>query len=90
MRCEICKKEIKENTDGNMRYCQGHSIFEVEDTKEKDIAELWHKFKDVPINGDDCIDVDFHIWEKGTDKMEVWHWFDENSKNGVVYMLNNY
>lgn len=33
MRCEICGKPIKENTEGNKRYCQGHSIWEVEATK---------------------------------------------------------
>jgi len=27
MKCEKCKKPIKENTDRNMRYCQGHSFF---------------------------------------------------------------
>jgi hypothetical protein len=24
MKCKQCNKPIKENTDGNMRYCQGH------------------------------------------------------------------
>lgn len=28
MKCAKCKKPIKENTDGNTRYCQGHSIFD--------------------------------------------------------------
>ena len=28
MICEICNKPIKENTDGNNRYCQGHDVFE--------------------------------------------------------------
>lgn len=28
MKCQKCHKPIKENTDGNKRYCQGHSIFE--------------------------------------------------------------
>jgi hypothetical protein len=28
MICKICHKKIKENTDGNNRYCQGHSVFE--------------------------------------------------------------
>ena len=35
MKCEICNKPIKENTDGNKRYCQGHSFFEVEKFIEK-------------------------------------------------------
>ena len=30
MKCEICNKRQKENTAGNLRYCQGHDMFEVE------------------------------------------------------------
>jgi len=26
-RCKKCGKRIKENTDGDERYCQGHSLF---------------------------------------------------------------
>lgn len=28
MKCPKCNKPIKENTDGNLKYCQGHSIFD--------------------------------------------------------------
>ena len=28
MRCNKCNKPLKENTEGNLKYCQGHSIFE--------------------------------------------------------------
>ena len=28
MKCSICNKSIKENTEGNKRYCQGHFIWE--------------------------------------------------------------
>lgn len=28
MNCKTCNKPIKENTDGNKRYCQGHSFFD--------------------------------------------------------------
>lgn len=27
MKCKKCGKPIKENTDGNAKYCQGHSIW---------------------------------------------------------------
>jgi len=30
VRCEICKKRVKENTEGKKGYCQGHSIFSKE------------------------------------------------------------
>jgi hypothetical protein len=28
MKCKKCGKPIKEDTDGDLKYCQGHSIFE--------------------------------------------------------------
>jgi len=28
MKCPICHKPLKENTEGNNKYCQGHSILE--------------------------------------------------------------
>jgi len=24
--CKKCRKEIKENTDGDLKYCQGHNL----------------------------------------------------------------
>lgn len=28
MKCPKCNKPIKENTEGNLKYCQGHSCLE--------------------------------------------------------------
>jgi hypothetical protein len=28
MKCKTCNKPIKENTDGDKRYCQGHDLWE--------------------------------------------------------------
>ena len=36
MRCPKCKKPIKENTEGNKKYCQGHNIFDVLKNKKKE------------------------------------------------------
>ncbi len=38
MYCEICHKRLAENKDGNKRYCQGHSIFEL--TKPEDHEKI--------------------------------------------------
>ena len=35
MRCKICGKLIRENTDGNLKYCQGHNFFEIDYWKNK-------------------------------------------------------
>jgi len=46
------------------------------------ITKLWQDFADVPIDSNDCIEIEWHGFEKGTDKMTIWHWFDDNS-NGL-------
>lgn len=51
--------------------------------------ELWYNFSDVPIDENECIEEDFHIWTKGTDRFEIWHWFDEFSPDGISKMLFN-
>ncbi len=51
------------------------------------LRKLWNEFEDVPINQDECIDEPFHIWDKGTDRYEIWHWFDDRLPNGIAIDL---
>lgn len=49
------------------------------------IKELWHKFGDVPMNPEtEQIEEGFYIWNAGTDREDIWHWFDEHYDRGVV------
>lgn len=57
--------------------------------ENKELIELWYNFSDVPIDEQECIDEDFHIWPKGTDRFEIWHWFDELFPDGIYKMLFN-
>lgn len=58
---------------------------------EKEVMEhlrdLWVQLENVCIDDDDCIDSDFHIWEKGTDRQEIWHWFEEQCPNGIKDLI---
>ena len=38
---------------------------------------LWSEFGDVPIDDNDCIECDWRSFEKGTDRFEIWKWFDQ-------------
>lgn len=51
------------------------------------IENLWQQLGDIPINDTECIDEDFHIWKKGTDRIEIWYWFDEMYKEGVYKLM---
>ena len=51
--------------------------------KQIDKAEkYWSDLGDIPVNEHDELDEDFTIeeyeitFEKGTDKFDVWHWFE--------------
>lgn len=61
--------------------------FEDEDhvkmTPEK-LKKWWDEFSEMPVDNDDRIERAFHIFEKGTDRMEIWKWFDEQCPNGLV------
>lgn len=55
---------------------------------EKDtvLEQLWDSFGDVPVNDNDGIDEDFLMWKKGTDRFDIWHWFDEEHSQGVAVL----
>lgn len=37
------------------------------------LKTLWDRFENVPIDKDECIEEDFHIWEKGTERFHILH-----------------
>lgn len=53
------------------------------------LKKMWDKFSDIPVNNDDEIEEDFELWEAGTNKYDIWHWFDEHCPNGLVKDIIN-
>ncbi|MEK6540368.1 MAG: hypothetical protein AABZ21_07030 [Deltaproteobacteria bacterium] len=53
----------------------------------KELRKLWMEFEAIPVDVDDCIERDFYLWEKGTDKFDIWHWFDEKTPHGIAEWL---
>lgn len=54
-----------------------------EPTKIDILWKLWEDFGDIPIDKNECIDVEWHGFGKGTPKMDIWHWFDDKSKGKI-------
>jgi len=51
---------------------------------QAELSELWTKLGDISVNNEDeTIDEPFHIWEAGTPREEVWHWFDQQFEHGL-------
>ena len=55
------------------------------------LKRLWKQGRDIPIRTDDeTIDEKWHIWDKGTAVLDIWHWFDDElGKINRYYILND-
>ena len=54
---------------------------------DTELENLWNSLVDVPMNENEQLEDDWFIFPKGTDKEEIWHWFDEQYSKGVYYLL---
>ena len=60
----------------------------INESEDSDIEELWDNLTDAPIDPEtEELDEPYYIWPKGTDKEDIWHWFDEHHSKGVAYLL---
>lgn len=53
----------------------------------KELKKLWLELGKIPVDANDCIEREFYIWEKGTDKFHIWHWFDDKLPHGIAEWL---
>ena len=58
--------------------------------KITELKKMWSEFGDIPVNDNDEIELDFDYWEKGTDRFDIWQWFDELLPNGISELITNY
>ena len=54
---------------------------------DENLEKMWDEFDDISIDEEECIDVNFYNWKKGTDRYDIWHWFDENHSKGVAWLM---
>ncbi len=52
--------------------------------KYEKLLKLWKQLGNIPVTNDDEIDMPFLHFDKGTDKMTIWHWFEEQNPNFSV------
>lgn len=57
---------------------------------DTEIEKLWEELEDILTDENDCLAVDWQGWNKGTDKNDIWHWFDEHHSKGVGWLINEY
>ncbi len=71
----------------------------IEEKRDKDnyndskLTLLWSELTDVPTITEEyknILDQNWFGWKKGTDVIEIWHWFDERLNEGLgVFMEEN-
>lgn len=61
--------------------------------RDRKLEELWDELDGVPFDDDDPTGSDMKLAEdwngfpKGTEREEIWHWFDRRYSKGVVHLL---
>lgn len=57
-------------------------------TRDRELEELWDEFADVPMNPEtEEMEEPFLHFPAGTNREEIWRWFDERHSKGVAYLL---
>ena len=57
-------------------------------TRDRELEELWEEFADVPMNPEtEEMEEPFLHFPAGTNREEVWEWFDERYSRGVAKLL---
>lgn len=54
----------------------------------QEVEKLWQFFGEIHIDDEDAILEEFLGFSEGTDRIEIWHWFDENYPEGVAALMN--
>lgn len=54
----------------------------------QELEKLWQIFGEIPIDNADAILEEFLGFSEGTDRIEIWHWFDENYPEGAAALMN--
>lgn len=75
-----------------------NALAEIEPLSDRDreLEDLWAQLEDVPMDPEtEKLEEDFYpdnracFFSAGTDREDIWHWFDERHSKGIAYLLYN-
>jgi hypothetical protein len=65
-----------------------HHDMQTLEARDAALQQLWYALADVPVEPDtDQTEAPFLHFPAGTDREDIWHWFDERHSKGVAYLL---
>ena len=53
-----------------------------------ELERLWKIFGDIPVDDNDEIQEEFLGFGEGTDRIEIWSWFNERYSQGAFYLTH--
>ena len=66
-------------------------VMETIESRDKKLEELWDDFANVAFDEDDdgrlILSEQWRCFEAGTQREDIWHWFDERYSKGVYALL---
>lgn len=75
------------------RICGGREFEKItgyeEHYTQAELWDLWELFGDVSVNDLDETEDQFLFFPAGTDRMEIWNWFDEKYDSGVYKLMED-
>jgi len=99
----LINKTIKECSNLSWDEAEALLIERIEELEEfqkeahdEYVKHVWDMLEDVPFaDADDedeavsdiVLEVDFRQWKAGTDRLEIWNWFDNQHSKGVAYLM---
>ena len=72
----------------------GVEILNTSEELDTYLEEKWDELADVPFDeneeGELLLEGNWFMFDKGTSRDEIWHWFDKRHSKGVAYLINDY
>lgn len=59
----------------------------LQDTIDKNVEVLWKEFQSVPVDRNGNFKTTWYAFPKGTNKNEVYRWFERHHSKGLSYLM---
>lgn len=78
---------LKDYAAGRKNYTAGY--MDTLEERDRKLERLWAELEDVPMNPDtEEMEEQFLHFPAGTNREEIWEWFDERHSKGVAYLMH--
>lgn len=55
---------------------------------DDELKQYWSELGNIPFDEHECIEEEFYFFPVGTDKSEIWQWFDQKHSVGTYKLMH--